>query len=188
MRWCGASVRLVLTGLAMLGYPALIYLGLGGRYPALLALAPALAVLALAHPRGRAILAPRAPLVLGITVLAALAAGLRHALPLKLYPVLVNAALLCAFAASLWSPPTAIERIARLQTPALSTTAVAYTRKLTLTWCVFFLANGGIALWTALLGSDAAWFWYNGVVAYALIGAMLGGERLLRRRMTRGAA
>jgi uncharacterized membrane protein len=179
-------VPLLLTGLATLAYPALIYLG--GRYPAMLVLAPALALLALAHPGSRALLAPRAPLLLGITALACLAAGLRHALPLKLYPVLVNAALLAAFAVSLRSPPTAIERIARLQTPELPPAATIYTRKLTGVWCLFFLGNGGIALWTALRGSDAAWFWYNGVIAYGLIGGMLGGERLLRRRMLRGAA
>jgi uncharacterized membrane protein len=49
-------------------------------------------------------------------------------------------------------------------------------------WCVFFVANGGIALWTALAASDATWALYNGAIAYVLIGAMLAGEWLLRPR------
>jgi uncharacterized membrane protein len=47
---------------------------------------------------------------------------------------------------------------------------------------VFFAINGGIALWTALAASDAAWALYNGAIASLLIGAMLGGEWLLRPR------
>ena len=39
-----------------------------------------------------------------------------------------------------------------------------------------------VALWTALHASDATWALYNGAIAYVLIGAMLGGEWLLRPR------
>jgi hypothetical protein len=40
-------------------------------------------------------------------------------LPLKLYPVLVNAVLLSVFAYSLISPPSMIERFARIRKPNL---------------------------------------------------------------------
>ena len=103
-------------------------------------------------------------------------------LPLKLYPVLVNAALLGVFALSLWRPPTVIERLARLRHPDLPPDGVRWVANVTRAWCLFFVLNGGIALWTALHASDATWALYNGAIAYLLIGAMLGGEWLLRPR------
>lgn len=54
------------------------------------------------------------------------------------YPVIVNAALLTAFAWSLIFPPPIIERLARLTEPELSANAVAYTRRVTHAWCFFF--------------------------------------------------
>ena len=62
------------------------------------------------------------------------------------YPVLVNAILLAVFAASLWRPPTVIERIARLREPDLPPAAVVYTRRVTIVWSVFFALNGAAAL------------------------------------------
>lgn len=103
-------------------------------------------------------------------------------LPLKLYPVLVNMALLGAFALSLWRPPTVIERLARLRHPDLPPEGVRWVANVTKAWCLFFVLNGSIALWTALSASDATWALYNGAIAYVLIGAMLGGEWLLRPR------
>lgn len=100
---------------------------------------------------------------------------------LRLYPVLVNLAMLSLFAHSLVNPPSVIERIARLQTPDLPAAGVAYTRKLTQLWCGFFIVNGAIATYTAVIASREAWVWYNGGVAYALMGVLLGGEWLYRR-------
>src|SRR5690606_33886160 len=112
----------------------------------------------------------------GALVLVAATFVLNDGLPLKLYPVLVNGVLLAVFAASLWKPPTVIERIARLRHPDLPPEGVRWVANVTRAWCVFFVANGGIALWTALRASDAGWALYNGGIAYALIGAMLAGE------------
>ena len=107
---------------------------------------------------------------------------LNDGLPLKLYPALVNAVMLVVFAASLWKPPTVIERLARLRHPDLPPEGVRWVTNVTKAWCLFFVLNGGIALWTALAASDATWALYNGAIAYVLIGAMLGGEWLLRPR------
>jgi uncharacterized membrane protein len=123
----------------------------------------------------------------GILLVAAVALGLNDRFPLKLYPVLVNAALLGVFGASLRFPPSAAERIARLQDPNLPAEAVPYTRTVTQVWCVFFAGNGLIALWTSVWGSDQIWFWYNGVIAYMLIGILFAGEWLVRRRWIRSA-
>jgi uncharacterized membrane protein len=76
-----------------------------------------------------------------------------------------------------------VERIARFREPALPQEAVKYTRRVTQVWCLFFLGNGLIALWTAIWQSARAWFWYNGVIAYLLIGALFAGEWLIRHRM-----
>jgi uncharacterized membrane protein len=53
-------------------------------------------------------------------------------------------------------------------------------------WCAFFIGNGLTALWTALRWSDQAWFIYNGVIAYVLLGAFFAAEWLVRRRVLHG--
>ncbi|MCA1855363.1 hypothetical protein LE190_05420 [Massilia oculi] len=121
----------------------------------------------------------------GALLLVAAAVATNAVLPLKLYPVLVNAALLAAFGASLLSGMPMVERFARLREAELPPAAVAYTRRVTQAWCLFFAINGGIALWTALFASEAAWSLYNGVIAYLLMGLMFAGEYLLRMRVKR---
>lgn len=121
----------------------------------------------------------------GALLLVAYAVWSNLLLPLKLYPVLVNAALLAGFGYSLWSPPSVIERLARLREPDFPPAAVAYTRRVTQVWCLFFAFNGAIALGTALWASEAVWSLYTGVIAYILMGLLFGGEFLLRRRFKR---
>ena len=106
-----------------------------------------------------------------------------NALPLKLYPVLVNAVLLIVFGLSLWRPPSVVERLARLTQPDLPPRGVAYTRQVTRVWCAFFVVNGGLAAATALWASDAVWALYNGLLAYGLMGALFAGEWLVRQRV-----
>ena len=118
-------------------------------------------------------------------VLAAFAIGANAVLPLKLYPVLVNGAFLAAFGWSLAHGPSMVERFARLREPDLPPAAVGYTRRVTQAWCVFFAANGAVALLTALYAPEAVWSLYTGVVSYVLMGAMFGGEYLVRMRFRR---
>ena len=118
-------------------------------------------------------------------VLAYAAAWSNAMLPLKLYPAIVNATLLAVFAGSLATSMPVIERLARLTEPDLPPHAVAYTRRVTQAWCVFFVFNGAVALGTALWATDATWWLYNGVIAYVLMGAMFAGELLIRRRVRR---
>ncbi|HEU0153721.1 MAG TPA: hypothetical protein VFQ84_10290 [Arenimonas sp.] len=168
-----------LAWLATLLYPLAIWLGLAHFEPRWLALGLlAMALLRAAVSREAVWLVAAA--CAGGLVLASLLSN--DGLPLKLYPVLVNAACLVVFATSLRRPPTVIERLARLQHPDLPAEAIPYLRRVTQAWCLFFVANGGIALYTALRASDAAWALYNGLIAYVLIGAMLLGERLVRPR------
>ena len=101
---------------------------------------------------------------------------------LKSYPILVNSILFIVFFSSLWQQQTTIERFARLQDPSLPDSGIAYTRKVTKVWCVFFVINGTLSTAT-LLGSDQLWALYNGLIAYILIGLLFAGEYLVRRRV-----
>jgi uncharacterized membrane protein len=101
-------------------------------------------------------------------------------LPLKLYPVFVNVALLVIFAYSLIYPPSIIERFARLRDPDLPVRAIAYTRRVTQVWFVFFAINGAFSLMTALWASPAIWTLYNGVIAYLMMGFLFAGEYVVR--------
>lgn len=121
----------------------------------------------------------------GALLLAAVAAWSNALLPLKLYPLLINAVMLSVFAYTLISPPSMIERFARLREPDLPAQAIAYTRRVTQVWCGFFIINGLIALATALWASEAAWSLYNGLIAYLLMGLLFGGEYLFRLRFKR---
>jgi len=173
----------VLTGALTLLYPLAIWLGHGSVEPRwlagllLLTVATRLPSLALnATARWSAA---------GALLLVALAVASNAVLPLKLYPVLVNGAMLAAFGLTLVAGPSMIERLARLREPDLPPAAVRYTRRVTQAWCVFFVINGALALATALFASEAVWSLYNGVIAYLLMGAMFGGEYLLRMRFKR---
>lgn len=121
--------------------------------------------------------------------LAALAAGAVFAVCIavtnsetlaRLYPVGLSAAMLVAFGFTLLQPPSMIERIATATGTSMDEAGVRYTRKVTIVWCVFFLANGCIALATALAASREAWTIYNGLLSYLLAGAIFVGERIVR--------
>ncbi|MFT3761471.1 MAG: hypothetical protein QM761_02440 [Pseudoxanthomonas sp.] len=166
-------------------YPLLVYAALGRFEPRWLALL----LLAASVLRAATARQPFWWAVAGGVGVLALLGFLGNALaPLKLYPVLVNAALLLAFAASLRWPPSAIERIARLRHPDLPPAGVAYTRKVTWVWCGFFVVNGALALATALWAGERWWALYNGLIAYVLMGLLFAGEWWVRQRAMRDAA
>lgn len=175
----GAAVFVALS----VAYPLVVYWAMGRFEPRWLAvLLLALAVLRAVATRQAVWLMAAA----GAALLAALATAFNQALPLKLYPVLVNVVMLAVFATSLAFPPSAVERIARLTEPDLPPAGVAYTRRVTQVWCGFFVFNGLLALATALWASNRVWALYNGLIAYVLIGALFGGEWLVRRRVRAG--
>ncbi|ENV4252933.1 hypothetical protein ACFJ88_004193 [Vibrio parahaemolyticus] len=99
---------------------------------------------------------------------------------LKFYPVVVNVCILCVFAFSLKQPQSIIERLARLQEPELPPSGVAYTRKVTMVWCVFFVLNAVFALYTCFLPVKI-WTLYNGLISYLLAGSLFAGEWIVRQ-------
>ena len=164
-------------------YPLAIWLGQGRVEPRWLALLLLLAALA-RLPAMKVSRAARA-MAGGALLLASGAVLANASLPLKLYPVLVNAGLLVAFASSLAGGQSMVERFARMREPELPPAAIAYTRKVTMVWCGFFVVNGSIALGTALWATPAVWSLYNGVIAYVLMGLLFAGEFLVRLRFKR---
>ena len=165
-------------------YPFMVYWGLQ-NYDAKLLLPLLLIILALRWLTGAGVSEHKVVIItlLGIIIIT-LVWGSQ--LSLKFYPVLMNLGFLTLFASSLLSPPTIVERLARIKEPDLSPEAVVYTHKVTQVWSVFFLFNGIIAAITALWTSDEVWMLYNGFIAYLLIGGLAGGEWLVRQRVKRG--
>jgi len=176
-------VWVALTALVTLAYPLVVYWGLGHWEPRVLAGLLVLVALLRAFASRDRLWRVAA---LGAAALALVSMLGNALLPLKLYPVLVNAVLLAVFLYSLRHPPTVIERLARLREPELPERGVRYTRGVTRVWAGFFALNGSIALGTALFASEAVWALYNGLVAYGLMGLLFAGEWLVRQRMRRG--
>ncbi len=163
-----------------LAYPVVVYLALGHVSPRWIALL--LVALALARAW-----VTRESFWLGAAALATVLAiasflGDRWE-PLKLYPALVNGVMFGLFAMSLWRGPSVVERLARLRETNFPPAAIAYTRRVTQVWCAFFVVNGLIAVATALWASAAVWALYNGLLSYIAMGALMGGEWLVRRRV-----
>ena len=116
-------------------------------------------------------------------------------LALLLLPALVSLGLFAVFAATLWQGPPLIERFARrLSGAGFQEEMVPHCRQATIAWCVFFLANAAAVAGLALRAPLEWWTFYTGVLAYALMAALFGGEyavRSLRKRRLanpRGAA
>ncbi len=166
-------------------YPLLVYAAIGrvgpGGVAAILG-AVCLVRLVLLRLRGRAAFGgPYLELLcVGGMALAAVSFWLDSSGAVLYYPVLVNAALLRVFAASLVSPPSVVERIARLREPALPPTAVVYTRRVTVAWAVFFVLNGAAAFYTARYTPLETWALYNGLIAYLLMAALFAVELAIR--------
>ncbi|MDD2759403.1 MAG: hypothetical protein PHH11_03800 [Methylomonas sp.] len=102
---------------------------------------------------------------------------------LLLYPVFVSLLFFVIFASSLLYPPPVIERLARLEDPELPPKGVAYTRKVTQAWSLFFLANAAVSLITVCYGDRWLWSLYNGFVFYLLMGLLMAVEMAVRRKV-----
>ncbi|SUB84261.1 Predicted membrane protein [Pragia fontium] len=178
-----------LTALAVIGYPFAVYFGLS--YWGTSVLAPLLVVLfasRLVLARGKIKQLSwlmKAFALLGI--LLALASWLlKQNHWLLYYPVVVSLLLLGLFGQSLFRPPSIVERLARLTEPDLPPAGVRYTRRVTQVWCLFFIINGSIALFTCLYDDIRLWTLYNGAISYFLMGILMGTEWIIRKRLRHG--
>jgi len=178
-----AGARIALA----LGYPIAIYCALLWFEPRVIAAVLVIALL-LRRPRVTLAFVSGFSWVSHAVIVAAVGLSIGAALAndetlLRLYPAGVSLALLTVFALSLWSPPTVIERLARLGrgVAELPPDAVRYTRHVTEVWCGFFALNAAVAIWSAVAASREVWALYNGFLAYVAMCVLFFGERVVRR-------
>lgn len=164
-------------------YPFMVYWGLQ-NYDAKLLLPLILILLSLRWLTGSGLAEHKVVIITLLGILIITLVWGSH-LGLKFYPVLMNLGFLILFVSSLISPPTIVERLARIKEPNLPSEAVTYTHKVTQVWSAFFLFNGTISAITALWANDEIWMLYNGFIAYLLIGSLAGGEWMVRQRVKR---
>ena len=179
------SLKRLVPVLSWLLYPLLILFGLRLTEPRYVALMLVAILLLRRNRQAARLLASLSRVDLavltGLLLLAVSTAVSNSELLLRLYPAAVNLGMLLLFGGSLLFPPCMIERFARLGEADLPPAAIGYTRRVTQIWCVFFVGNGALAIYTALYASRDDWALYNGCIAYLLMGALLGGEWLFRR-------
>ena len=174
-----------------LAYPLLIYAGLVLVGPR--TLAAVAAVVLLAHAASgwrrwrRDDLARAAVPVLLVAVVLAVAAAIDDGRIFLFVPALVNGAMLIAFARTLVRGPSIVETFARLRHPELLPGRAPYLRAVTAVWCGFFAVNIAVSLVLAVHGSLATWTLYNGLIAYLIVGLLLGAERVYRYWRFRGS-
>lgn len=166
------------VGIVLVLYPFLIYLGLAhfeARYLGLVLVAVALIRFFFGEKRNA-----EARVFLGVALVASMISiGLDNELGVLLYPALVSTSFLAIFASSLFFPPTAVERIARLQDKEFPDEAIPYTRKVTIVWCVFFLLNALVSLLSVFIYREF-WLIYNGFVSYVLMASLFACEYFIR--------
>lgn len=118
--------------------------------------------------------------LLGLFLLAIMAALTNREILVRLFPVLMNLGALILFVRSLSASQSMVERFARLKEPDLPVSGVAYTRCVTQVWCCFLAVNTCVSWWTAIYATQEAWALYNGLIAYVLMAFLFVGEWIVR--------
>lgn len=171
-----------LTAGLIVAYPFLVYFGLAHLRPSFFGIA--LVVIALLRmrsiPSGQ-----RRELLIPLLLLMIYSVGIALSdseLLLRTYPVIMSLTVCYLFAKTLWQPPTMIERFAAMRGMEISPEGLGgYVQRLTLIWCVFLAINASLAAYTAIYCSLKAWAFYNGFLAYILMGTLVVGEMMFRR-------
>ncbi|WP_394389959.1 hypothetical protein [Shewanella woodyi] len=169
----------IVTSVILLGYPLAVYFGLNYLPAGTIAMVLCSLLILRLIVQKQQVKSMILPVAVGIGLTAASAIAKRHDW-LLYYPVVINLSMLALFAYSLKIGPSMVERLARLKEPELPDEATPYLKKVTLIWCGLFVFNGSVALYTACYTSLETWTLYNGLIAYLLIGSLLGGEWLYR--------
>ncbi|HKJ18397.1 MAG TPA: hypothetical protein VJ984_13680 [Xanthomonadales bacterium] len=165
--------------LAVFLYPLLVFFGLKVLPPSFfgLVLVVLLALrFGILRPDERKILLPILLVFLAYALTASILGSERF---LLFYPVLVNLSLCFLFAWSLRDEEPLLLRVLRKRGVPMSIYAPRYLYCLTIIWSVFFLLNAAIAAWTTTQSLEV-WTIYNGLIAYILVGVLLGSEWLFR--------
>ena len=168
------------TALVLVGYPLTVYFGLQYLPPGAIALTLCGLLIVRLAAQKQQVKAMALPVFVGIGLTAGSYLAKQNQW-LLYYPVVINLTMLALFSYSLKKGPSMIERLARLKEPDLPDSAISYLKKVTMLWCGLFVLNGSMAAYTAEFTSLATWTLYNGLIAYLLMGLLLGGEWIYRR-------
>jgi uncharacterized membrane protein len=170
----------IALGFVFLLYPFIVFIGLKWFEPSILGLVlVCLALTRYCFSRNKVPIPLMKIVGINAILLLSFSAFANSAFLLKLYPVVMSFSFFSVFIYSYIKPPSVITLIASKRSK-LTENSLVYTRKITLVWCVFFVFNGGIALWT-IFQSDEYWAIYNGVISYVLVGILFACEWLVRR-------
>ena len=99
----------------------------------------------------------------------------------RLYPALMSAAGAGYGIYTLRHPPSAIERLVTLINMPVTEARRPYLRGVTRVWVIFFVANGAVALYTAVASPLSVWAFYNGFLSYLLVATLFAAEYLFRQ-------
>ncbi len=104
-------------------------------------------------------------------------------LAMKIYPVAISSGMAFLFGVSLLSPPSFVERIARIREKDLPEKGVRYTRKVTILWTFVLIINAAISAVTALYFDLEIWTLWNGFLSYCLMGTVFAVEYAVRQKV-----
>jgi len=109
--------------------------------------------------------------------------GMAPATLLFLPPVCINLGLAWVFGHTLARGREAlVTRFARMEKPQPDPAVIAYTRRLTWVWTMFFLTMAAVSAALAASGAHAAWVWFTAVGNYLCVAALFAVEYVYRRR------
>jgi len=177
-------MKQALFALSIFCYPLFVYFGLKILEPQYIAVLFALLFLVrhLVAPKDSKHIPHLNLVVFFVTVLFAVSAVTNSSIVLKFYPVLMSGSFLLIFGYSLWRPPSVVQVIASLH-ETLDEKGIIYTRNVTKIWCVFFLLNMMTATWTIYQANPKIWLIYNGFLSYVVMGLLMAGEWLVRKKI-----
>ena len=172
-------VRVLFVIFVML-YPFVVYFGIRYLPPSFFGVMLAV-VLAMRFgvlvPEERPVLLPLLTVLIAYAVASA---ALPSITMLLYYPVLVNFSLCAVFANSLRHEESILLKLIRARGIQVSKFGPKYLHRLTACWAIFFAVNGLVAIWSTTRSIEV-WTAYNGLIAYLIVGALIGGERIFRR-------
>ncbi|MGZ4960114.1 MAG: hypothetical protein ACXV7J_12730 [Methylomonas sp.] len=99
-----------------------------------------------------------------------------------LVPAFAYLWLTALFGHTLWSPPSLIERLVRLQYPEFQPGIAEYLREVTWVWTLFFAVNVVVCAALPVLAGQKVWAIYTGVLVYLLMGLLGLGEWFYRHK------
>jgi uncharacterized membrane protein len=179
MRSWPNRTRTVAIGIAVVAgvaYPFAVYF-YRDRLPAAVLVAAALFLVGLQLTVLRSPLAKlwRVPLLISAALTVAIA-FLDQNVAQEAYPVVRSLAVAAIFGWTLISPPSLVERFARLRRPHLPDSAVRYCRNVTVIWAVWLAANAAVATALVARGDLRSWAIWTGAVSYVISGLIFVGE------------